>query len=234
MQFRVMGHITAWVEDYEGNNTSPSLQSPLANSWSRSCTADVTEPVLLEKLAIPQMFRLYRNRNYVSSFTASHHWTKLIQSTVSLLILSSSILSCLITPASPKWFFLYSDFQTELFITFLISPIRATSLDYLSLLHYVTLIVSAGAYRTSICRSIHRHAVPLRSKYSAQNHHFTPPQSLHLMCERNIKPTYNQNKLYHFCLNFTFIDCREEDRRFSAQCLHEFSEFNSLLISSCK
>jgi len=33
-----MGHITAWEEDYKGNNTSPSLQSPLANSWSPSCT----------------------------------------------------------------------------------------------------------------------------------------------------------------------------------------------------
>jgi len=32
-----MGHITAWEEDYKGNNTSPSLQSPLANSWSPSC-----------------------------------------------------------------------------------------------------------------------------------------------------------------------------------------------------
>jgi len=34
-----MGHITAWEEDYKGNNTSPSLQSPLANSWSPSCTS---------------------------------------------------------------------------------------------------------------------------------------------------------------------------------------------------
>jgi hypothetical protein len=32
-----MGHITAWEEDYKGNNTSPSLQSPLANSSSPSC-----------------------------------------------------------------------------------------------------------------------------------------------------------------------------------------------------
>jgi hypothetical protein len=36
-----MGHITAWEEDYKGNNTSPSLQSPLANSWSPSCTCDM-------------------------------------------------------------------------------------------------------------------------------------------------------------------------------------------------
>jgi hypothetical protein len=27
-----MCHITTWEEDYKGNNTSPSLQSPLANS----------------------------------------------------------------------------------------------------------------------------------------------------------------------------------------------------------
>jgi hypothetical protein len=33
-----MALITAWEEDYKGNNTSPSLQSPLANSWSPSCT----------------------------------------------------------------------------------------------------------------------------------------------------------------------------------------------------
>jgi hypothetical protein len=33
-----MGHITAWEEDYKGNNTSPFLQSPLANSSSPSCT----------------------------------------------------------------------------------------------------------------------------------------------------------------------------------------------------
>jgi hypothetical protein len=32
-----MGHITTWEEDYKGNNTSPSLQSPLANSSSPSC-----------------------------------------------------------------------------------------------------------------------------------------------------------------------------------------------------
>jgi hypothetical protein len=35
----VMVHITAWEEDYKGNNTSPSLQSPLANSSSPSCTS---------------------------------------------------------------------------------------------------------------------------------------------------------------------------------------------------
>jgi hypothetical protein len=33
-----MCHITTWEEDYKGNNTSPSLQSPLANSSSPSCT----------------------------------------------------------------------------------------------------------------------------------------------------------------------------------------------------
>jgi hypothetical protein len=32
-----MAHITTWEEDYKGNNTSPSLQSPLANSLSPSC-----------------------------------------------------------------------------------------------------------------------------------------------------------------------------------------------------
>jgi hypothetical protein len=32
-----MCHITTWEEDYKGNNTSPSLQSPLANSSSPSC-----------------------------------------------------------------------------------------------------------------------------------------------------------------------------------------------------
>jgi hypothetical protein len=33
-----MCHITTWEEDYKGNNTFPSLQSPLANSSSPSCT----------------------------------------------------------------------------------------------------------------------------------------------------------------------------------------------------
>jgi hypothetical protein len=33
-----MCHITTWEEDYNGNNTSASLQSPLANSSSPSCT----------------------------------------------------------------------------------------------------------------------------------------------------------------------------------------------------
>jgi hypothetical protein len=39
-------HITRWEEDYKGNNTSPSLQSPLANSSSPSCTWSVviTQP----------------------------------------------------------------------------------------------------------------------------------------------------------------------------------------------
>jgi hypothetical protein len=37
IQFRVMGHITTWEEDYKGNNTSPSLQFLLANAWSASC-----------------------------------------------------------------------------------------------------------------------------------------------------------------------------------------------------
>jgi hypothetical protein len=32
-----MTHITTWEEDYKGNNTSPSLQSSLANSSSPSC-----------------------------------------------------------------------------------------------------------------------------------------------------------------------------------------------------
>jgi hypothetical protein len=32
-----MCHITTWEEDYKGNNTSLSLQSPLANSSSPSC-----------------------------------------------------------------------------------------------------------------------------------------------------------------------------------------------------
>jgi hypothetical protein len=32
-----MAHITTWEEDYKGNNNSPSLQSPLANSLSPSC-----------------------------------------------------------------------------------------------------------------------------------------------------------------------------------------------------
>jgi hypothetical protein len=36
-----MGHITAWEEDYKGSNTSPSLQSPLANSWSPSCSSSL-------------------------------------------------------------------------------------------------------------------------------------------------------------------------------------------------
>jgi hypothetical protein len=34
-----MAHITMWEEDYKGNNISPSLQSPLANSSSPSCTS---------------------------------------------------------------------------------------------------------------------------------------------------------------------------------------------------
>jgi hypothetical protein len=33
-----MDHTTTWEEDYKGNNTSPSLQSPLANSSTPSCT----------------------------------------------------------------------------------------------------------------------------------------------------------------------------------------------------
>jgi hypothetical protein len=37
-----MAHITTWEEDYKGNNTSPSLQSPLANSWSPSCMYSAT------------------------------------------------------------------------------------------------------------------------------------------------------------------------------------------------
>jgi hypothetical protein len=37
-----MCHITTWEEDYKGNNTSPSLQSPLVNSWSPSCTSHDT------------------------------------------------------------------------------------------------------------------------------------------------------------------------------------------------
>jgi hypothetical protein len=32
IKFGYMAHITTWEEDYKGNNTSPSLQSPLANS----------------------------------------------------------------------------------------------------------------------------------------------------------------------------------------------------------
>jgi hypothetical protein len=32
-----MDHITTWEEDYKGNNTSPSLQSPIANSSTPSC-----------------------------------------------------------------------------------------------------------------------------------------------------------------------------------------------------
>jgi hypothetical protein len=32
-----MCHITTWEEDYNGNNISASLQSPLANSSSPSC-----------------------------------------------------------------------------------------------------------------------------------------------------------------------------------------------------
>jgi hypothetical protein len=36
-----MGHITTSEEDYKGNNTSPSLQSPLANSSSPSCTTEL-------------------------------------------------------------------------------------------------------------------------------------------------------------------------------------------------
>jgi hypothetical protein len=35
----ITSHITAWEEDYKGKNTSPSLQSPLTNSWSPSCTS---------------------------------------------------------------------------------------------------------------------------------------------------------------------------------------------------
>jgi hypothetical protein len=38
IQFGGMCHITTWEEDYKGNNTSPSPQSPLANSSSPSCT----------------------------------------------------------------------------------------------------------------------------------------------------------------------------------------------------
>jgi hypothetical protein len=37
IQFGDMGHITTWEEDYKGNNTSPSLQSPLASSSTPSC-----------------------------------------------------------------------------------------------------------------------------------------------------------------------------------------------------
>jgi hypothetical protein len=33
-----MAHITTWEEDYKRNNTSPYLQSPLANSSSPSST----------------------------------------------------------------------------------------------------------------------------------------------------------------------------------------------------
>jgi hypothetical protein len=32
-----MAHITTWEEDYKGNNTSPSLQSPIVNSSSPGC-----------------------------------------------------------------------------------------------------------------------------------------------------------------------------------------------------
>jgi hypothetical protein len=39
-----MGHITTWEEDYKGNNTSPSLQSSLANSSSPSCTPHTARP----------------------------------------------------------------------------------------------------------------------------------------------------------------------------------------------
>jgi hypothetical protein len=33
-----MCHITTWEEDYKGNNTSPSFQSPLTNSSTPSCS----------------------------------------------------------------------------------------------------------------------------------------------------------------------------------------------------
>jgi hypothetical protein len=60
IQFGDMCHITTWEEDYKGNNTSPSLQSPLANFSSPSCTYDeaVGEYQLLPgtQLLLPVLF----------------------------------------------------------------------------------------------------------------------------------------------------------------------------------
>jgi hypothetical protein len=52
-----MGHITAWEEDYKRNNTSPSLQSPLANSWSPSCTRQ--HGVTTQKPTVEHTFSKY-------------------------------------------------------------------------------------------------------------------------------------------------------------------------------
>jgi hypothetical protein len=41
IQFGDMCHITTWEEDYKGNNTSPSLHSPLANSSTPSCMSRI-------------------------------------------------------------------------------------------------------------------------------------------------------------------------------------------------
>jgi len=52
-----MGHITAWEEDYKGNNTSPSLQSPLANSWSPSC---MSSQLNVERTIVMPLFQTAR------------------------------------------------------------------------------------------------------------------------------------------------------------------------------
>jgi hypothetical protein len=60
-----MGHLTAWEEDYKGNNTSPSLQSPLANSWSPSCT-------VLQRESCAQNFRPTCRVTFQEGLTQTH------------------------------------------------------------------------------------------------------------------------------------------------------------------
>jgi hypothetical protein len=49
-----MAHITTWEEDYMGDNTSPSLQAPLANSSSPSCRLGKFKDTVLRRLFGPK------------------------------------------------------------------------------------------------------------------------------------------------------------------------------------
>jgi hypothetical protein len=74
---RVMGHITAWEEDYKGNNTSPSLQSPLANSWSPSCT-NTSPPLALQSMFEPcphLQWGFSITHNYTHARTPLDEWS---------------------------------------------------------------------------------------------------------------------------------------------------------------